>query len=258
AVPMGAPATPRPRRAAGAPGAAQRGRGSSDSGSSSGRSRLGYGCRGPTVAAGATRVGAQPPEHPPVVTDRIVALRRLDNLNHRRETWVAHDASECLRADPPLADPLVAVEMRAAGALGVVQVQALEVIEPDLAIELLPYTLDRRGHLIPRGMQVRRVEAEPHPSPRLRGQRVAQRPQLLEPAPEAGSRARRPFDQHAHLARDGRQTVGVAARIAREPRRPVVDVVAGMRHDPWNRERSAPDQLAGERGNASLLQRRIR
>src|SRR2546430_16773266 len=91
--------------------------GSSDWGSSSVRSRPAYGLRGATVGAGGARIGAQPPEHPPVVTDRIFALRRLDNLNHRREAGVPHDAPERLRSDRSFTDPLVAVEMCARGAL---------------------------------------------------------------------------------------------------------------------------------------------
>src|SRR5713101_10157795 len=90
-----------------------------------------------------TRVRAQPPEHAPVVAEGISALRRLDNLNHRPEPWVPHDAPERLRSDRPFADPLMAIEMRPGRALGVVEMQALEMLEPDLPIELLPHVLQR-------------------------------------------------------------------------------------------------------------------
>src|SRR5882672_11885858 len=161
---MRAPAAPRPRPDPGAPGATRRGAGSSDWGSSSVQSRPAYGLRGATVGATATRVRAQPPQHPPVVTHGIVALRRLDNLNHRREARVLHDAPERLRSDRAFADPLVAVEMRPGLALGVVEVQALEMREPDLLVEPLPHLLQRRGYIIPGGVQMRGVEAEPHPT----------------------------------------------------------------------------------------------
>src|SRR2546422_740698 len=78
---------------------------------SSVRSRPAYGCGHPDVIARSARVGAQPSQHPPVVADRVVALRRFDNLNHSREARLAHDAPERLGADRPFADPLVAVEM---------------------------------------------------------------------------------------------------------------------------------------------------
>src|SRR2546426_4184827 len=156
---------PRPRPAPAAPGVGRRVAGSSGWGSSSVRSRPAYGLRRATVGATAARVGAQPPEHPPVVTDGIVALRRLDNLNHRREPRVPHDAPERLRSDRAFADPLVAVEMRPGRALGVVEVQALEMRVSDLPVELLPHLLQRRGHIVPGGMQMSRVEAEPYPSP---------------------------------------------------------------------------------------------
>src|SRR5439155_1134082 len=73
------------------------------------RSPFSYGLRGTPVGA---RVGAQPSQHAPVVPDRIVALGRLDNLNHSREACVAHDPSERLGPDLPFADPLVAVAAR--------------------------------------------------------------------------------------------------------------------------------------------------
>src|SRR5258706_15968192 len=104
---MRAPAAPRPRPDPGAPGATRRGAGSSDWGSSSMRSRPAYGLRGATVGAGAARIRAQPPQHPPVVTHGIVALRRLDNLNHGPEARVPHDPPERLPPDRPLRHPRV-------------------------------------------------------------------------------------------------------------------------------------------------------
>src|SRR5256886_6566982 len=176
-------------------------------------------------------------EHPPVVPDRIAALRRLDDLDHPGEARVPHDAPERLRPERPFADPLVAVQMRPGRALGVVQVQALELREPDLPVEPLPHLLERRAHIIAGGVQMRRVEAEPHPSLHPAGQRVAQRPQLLERAPERRARARRSFDQDTHLPRNRRQPLREAAGVACEPPGPIVDVVAGMRDDPRDPER---------------------
>src|SRR2546428_6806466 len=152
----------RPRPAPVAPGVGRRVAGSSGWGSSSVRSRPAYGLRGATAA----RVRAQPPEHPPVVTDGIVALRRLDNLNHRREPRVPHVAPERLRPDRAFADPLVAVEPGPEPALGVVEVQAPEIREPDFPLEPLPHLLQRRGHILPRGVVMCRVEADTHPGPR--------------------------------------------------------------------------------------------
>src|SRR5213594_2471750 len=143
---------PRPRPAPVAPGVGRRVAGSSGWWSSSVRSRPAYGLRGATLGATAARVRAQPPEHPPVVTDGIVALRRLDNLNHRREPRVPHDTPERLRPDRTFADPLVAIEPGPEPALGVVEVQALEMREPDLPLEPLPHLLQCRGHIVPGGM----------------------------------------------------------------------------------------------------------
>src|SRR6267143_2253118 len=157
---MRAPAEPHLRRAPAARGATRPIGESSDSGSSSVRSRPAYGLRATPVGAAAARVGAQPPEHPPVVTDRISAFRRLDDLDHRGEARIPHDPPERLRPDRTFADPLVAVEMRAGRALGVVQVQALEMHEPDLLVESLPHLLERGGDVIPGGVEMRRVEAE--------------------------------------------------------------------------------------------------
>src|SRR5206468_109294 len=213
AAPGRAPATPRPRPAPGAQGAARRGAGSSDWGLSSVRSRSAYGLRRTPVAARPARVRAQPSEHPPVVPDRIAALRRLDDLDHPGEARVPHDAPERLRPDRPFADPLVAVQMRPGRALGVVQMQALDLREPDLLVEPLPHLLERRAHIIAGAVQMRRVEAEPRPSLHPAGQRVAQRPQLLERAPERGARARRSFDQDTHLPRNRRQTLGEPAGV---------------------------------------------
>src|SRR5207253_9191572 len=116
------------------------------------RSGPAYGWPGATVGATAARVGARPPAHPAVVPDGIVAFRRLDNLNHRREPRVPHDAPERLRPDRAFADPLVAVEPGPEPALGVVEVQALEMREPDFPLEPLPHLLQRRGHIVPGGV----------------------------------------------------------------------------------------------------------
>src|SRR2546426_768636 len=97
--------------------------------------------------------------------------------------------------------------------------------EADVLVEPPPPPPQRRRYTIPGGVKMRRVEADPPPRLPPGGQRVAQRPQLLERAPERRSRARRSLDQHAHLPRDRRQTLGVAAGVTREPGSPVVDVV---------------------------------
>src|SRR5439155_1255199 len=105
-------------------------------------------------------------------------------LNHAREACVAHDPSERLGPDLPFADPLVAVAARAERALGVVEVQTLEQGETNHVVELLPHLVDRAGHIIPRGVEMGRVEAEPDPRPDGGRQRVAQRPQPLERRPQ--------------------------------------------------------------------------
>src|SRR5438552_17047945 len=69
----------------------------------------------PGVAA---RVCAQPPQHPPVVPQRVIPLRRLDNLNVPGESRVPHDPAERLRADLSLADPLVPIDPRSAPGAG--------------------------------------------------------------------------------------------------------------------------------------------
>src|SRR5205809_8139878 len=89
-----------------------------------------------------------------------------------------------------------------------------------------------------------RVEAEPRPSLRPRGQPVPERAQLLERAPERRARARRPLDQQADLPRDRRQALGIGAGVACEPVGPIVDVVPGVRYDPGDAERPATLQLA--------------
>src|SRR5690242_5013646 len=121
-----------------------------------------YGLGLSTVA----RVGAQPPEHPPVVVHRIVAFRRFDNLNHPGESRVPHDVPKRSVTNRALADPLMAVEPGPGRSLGIVEMQALEEGEPDLPIEPLP-----RGEVIP------------------------ELAQLLERAPQGGPGARRSFNQ---------------------------------------------------------------
>src|SRR5438034_6308126 len=105
-----APATPHHPRGLAAPTALRRGTGSGDDGSSFVRSRPAYGLGYAYVRSGAARVRAQPLQHPPVVTDRIVTLRRLDNLNHVRQAHVPHDPPEWRGSDRAFADPLVAVQ----------------------------------------------------------------------------------------------------------------------------------------------------
>src|SRR5205823_10318000 len=109
AAPTRGPATRRCRPALAVPGATPRACASSGSASSSVRSRPAYGSGTSAVATGGALVGTQPSQHAAIVEHGIVALRRLDNLNHRREARVAHDPPERFRPDGPLADPLVAI-----------------------------------------------------------------------------------------------------------------------------------------------------
>src|SRR5438876_3860061 len=135
----------------------------------------------PGVAA---RVRAQAPQHPPVVPQRVIPLRRFDNLNDPAEISVPHDPAERLRPDSSLGDPLMPVHPRSPLSAGVVEMQALKQVDPDHAVEFLPHRPDTI-EVVTDGVQMRRVEAEPHPRPGLVRQRVAQIAQLLEPRPNA-------------------------------------------------------------------------
>src|SRR5258708_747979 len=62
------------------------------------------------VAAG---IGAQPPQHPAVVAQRVVALRGFDDLHDARQRRVAHDASKRLCTDAAFRNPFMAIDARA-------------------------------------------------------------------------------------------------------------------------------------------------
>src|SRR5437764_6647476 len=124
-----------PQRAPGGSGAPWRAVRSSGFASSGVRSRASYGLDGAFAGA---RVAAQPPQHAPVVPDRVVPLRGLDDLDHASEARVTHYPAERLGADLALADPLVPVQSRARSPLGVVEVQALEEPKAHRAVELRP------------------------------------------------------------------------------------------------------------------------
>src|SRR6266550_308153 len=96
------------------------------------------GCQG--VAA---RVGAQPPQHPPVMPERVIALRRFDNLNDPGEIRVPHDPAERLRPDLSLTNPLVPIHPRSRRSARVVEVQALKQIESNHVVEFLHTALTR-------------------------------------------------------------------------------------------------------------------
>src|SRR5205814_10252395 len=162
AAPTRAPATRRRPRAPAAPAAGPRGCASSGSASSSLRSRPAYGSSGLPVVTRGALVGAQPSQHAAIVVHRIVALWRLDNLNHRREAQVAHDLAERFGPDGPLADPLMAIHPGPRRDIGLVEMQALEQIQPDRAVEWIPHAPEPGGHVIPRGVQMRRAKAERH------------------------------------------------------------------------------------------------
>src|SRR5687767_4192531 len=74
----------------------------------------------------ASRICAQTPEHPAVVPQRVVPLRRLDNLNDLGQARVAHDPPERLRPDSAFGDPFVAVYARPRHRAGIVEMQALK------------------------------------------------------------------------------------------------------------------------------------
>src|SRR5207244_2604179 len=140
--------------------------------------------------------------------------RCLDNLNHPRESRVPHDVPKRSGPHRALADPFMAVKPRPGRPLGIVEMQALEEGEPDLPIELLPYRFDSGDHIVPRSVQMSRVQAKRHTLAEPEGNRVAERPQLPESAPERGSRTRCALDQQPHVTGDGGQALGVSAGVA--------------------------------------------
>src|SRR6266487_1932847 len=79
--------------------------------------------RAPGVAA---RIGAQPSQHPPVVAERVIPLRSLDNLNDPHQVGIAHDVAKRSGAYATLGDPFVAVDARPTPGAGVVEMQALK------------------------------------------------------------------------------------------------------------------------------------
>src|ERR1051325_4957093 len=132
---MRAPGARGLRPAPGGRGVAWRAPGSNGVAWSGMRSRVSYGFDGPFAGP---RVRAQPPQHPPVVRDRGVPLRGLDDLDPASEARVTHYPAERLRPDLTFADPLVPVQPRPRGPLGVVEVQALEKPQAHRAVELAP------------------------------------------------------------------------------------------------------------------------
>src|SRR5438093_537728 len=213
-----------------------------------------YAGGGVGVAAG---IGSQPPQHPAIVPQWVIPLRRFDNLNDLAEIWVTHDAPERLRSDPPLADPFVAVHARSGRRPGIVEMQALKQLESDHPVELLPYRLDPRQIIADR-MQMRGVEAKPDARPDIVRQRVTQVPQLLEPGPEGRARSGCSVDPHFHGARYRGQAFGVVARIALEPLVPIIHVVPGMRHDRSQTQRPRPLQFPPQALDAARAQDGIR
>src|SRR6266567_2453384 len=115
---MRAPGARGPRPAPGGRGAAWRAPASNGVASSGMRSCVSYGFSGPFAGP---CVRAQAPQHPPVVRDWVVPLRSLDDLDHASEARVTHYPAERLGADIALADPLVPIEPRSLGPLGIVE-----------------------------------------------------------------------------------------------------------------------------------------
>src|SRR5882762_10670402 len=115
-----------------------------------------YGRACPGVAA---RVGAQPPQHPPVMPERVIPLRRFDNLNDAGEIRVPHDPAERLRPDLSLTNPLVPIHPRSRRSARVVEVQALKQIQSNHEVEFFPHRLHPRQIVADR-VEVCRVEAE--------------------------------------------------------------------------------------------------
>src|SRR5690348_5872160 len=152
----------------------------------------------------------------------------------------------------------MAVEPRPGRPLGIVEMQALEEGEADLPIELLPYRLDSGDHIVPRSVQMSRVQAKRRALAGRGGNLIAERPQLPESAPKRGSRTRRALDQQPHVTGDGGQALGVSARVASKPGGAVVHVVPGMRHDPADPEGPTALELSRERLGALVAERGVR
>src|SRR5881394_3507552 len=95
-----------------------------------------YSERTADVAAG---IRAQAPQHPAVVTQRVIPLGGFDDLRDPRQRGIAHDAAEGLGADAPFRDPFVAIDPRSRRRARIVEMQALQQLEPYHAIEFLPH-----------------------------------------------------------------------------------------------------------------------
>src|SRR5690349_12409064 len=111
---------------------------------------------------GSTRggdVAAEPREHSPVVGG-VVALRRLQNPGQVGEAPVGHDPAERPGTETSLGDQLVTIAARGERRLRVVQVQAVQVLEPDDAVPVFPHGVEPVHQVVAGGVEVAGVGAE--------------------------------------------------------------------------------------------------
>src|SRR5437763_646976 len=115
------------------------------------------------VTASLSRVGPQPPNHPPVGGEFVLPLRSLQNLRHLPELRVGHDSPKGGRSQRPLPDQLMPVPARAEGSFGVVEVDAAEQVEAKDPVPLVPYPVIVPHQVVADRVEVASVSAERHP-----------------------------------------------------------------------------------------------
>src|SRR5690349_17604080 len=91
--------------------------------------------------------------------------RALEDGGEALEARLAQESADALPPDLPLAEGNVAIAVRAALVPGVVHVEQLELLQPDLGVDLVDERADAVGRLdvVAGGPQVAGVDAEAEP-----------------------------------------------------------------------------------------------
>src|SRR5690349_23192350 len=105
----------------------------------------------PLRCAPGVRSGVRPEslEHPAVMVYRVVAFGRLDNFNDFRKTCVLQNAAEWLPPDGSFTNPVVAIQSGPRGGLGIVEVEAFQMLQAHYPVELVQDAGDIPDDVVP-------------------------------------------------------------------------------------------------------------
>jgi len=190
-------------------------------------------------------IAPQSPQHATIGCHRIFAFRCLDDLDERVKSALTHDPPKRVWTKRSLSNEFMSVSMRPEGSLGIIEMQAPQVLESDNRVPCVPDVVPRVDEVVSCSKEMTCVRAESNPSLNLRCDPQSQLGEFLETTPQRGPAPSRGFQQNVrpgHLGKRVRVSFGVADQATTTR----VDEVAGVRNHELYTELATALELTNE------------